>query len=213
MSQNDKRAIASIEETEPTVGPAIVPIFFILLLGCMVFWGLNYLDGHAGGFNPQVFEPYDSLAEVASKQPYDPAGHELAVGKAIFDKTCALCHQPNGLGKADQFPPLAGSDWILAPSPARIGRIVMKGLTGSVRVTTPRGPVSLNLTMPPPGDFVGNDEDVAAVLTYVRQQWGNNGSRIAPEQIKAIRAASAGKNGAWTQDELEKIPLTDEKAK
>jgi mono/diheme cytochrome c family protein len=214
MSQNDKPISATLDTAEPTVGPAEVPIWLLVFLGCLFYWGINFLDGHAGGFNNQVFEPFDSVTEVASLQPYDPVRQQLAMGKDVFDKTCATCHQPNGMGKAGQFPPLAGSDWINAPMPTRIGRIVLNGLSGSVTVKLESGgpPVSLNAAMAPLGDNY-DDEHLAAALTYVRQQWGNHGSPVTAEQMKAIRAASAGKHGSWNPDDLMKMPLTDPLAK
>jgi mono/diheme cytochrome c family protein len=211
MSQNEQRIAANEEETEPRVGPANVPIWLLLLLGCMLYWGMNYLDGHAGGFNQEVFEPFDSYTQVAGIQPFDPKGHQLALGKATFEKTCILCHQANGLGKQDQFPPLVGSEWLLAPSPNRIGRIVLYGLSGPIQLNAGPGPVSINAAMAPLGESL-HDDEVAAALTYVRQQWGNNAGPVTAEQITAIRAA-VGNHGPWNQKDLEAVPLTDPTAK
>jgi len=69
----------------------------------------------------------------------------------VFKESCALCHQTTGLGKEGQFPPLAGSDWLLASGPNRIGRIVLNGLTGPIRVEAAGGVVGLNATMAPLG--------------------------------------------------------------
>ena len=110
---------------------ATVPIWLIVALGALVFWGSVYLDGHAGGFSRVVFAPYTNETDIASLQPYDPERAFLAKGEFVFNQTCKACHQDNGLGKPGQYPPLAGSDWLLAPSPARIGRIVLRGLSGS----------------------------------------------------------------------------------
>jgi mono/diheme cytochrome c family protein len=205
MSRNAQQIRAYAEPAEPVAGQAGVPIWLILLLGLLLFWAMVYLDGHGGWFNPEVFEPFESYKTLSLSQPYDPERSYYALGEATFKESCALCHQTTGLGKEGQFPPLAGSDWLLAPGPNRIGRIVLNGLTGPIRVEAAGGVVSLNATMAPLGGTY-NDEKVAAALTYARQQWGNKASKITPEQIKAIRAAIAGHPAPFTPDELLKIP-------
>jgi mono/diheme cytochrome c family protein len=196
---------SSVEPEEPTVGAADVPIWLILLLGLLLFCGLVYLDAHGGWFNPEVFEPYTTYADVVRDQPYDPESAFRALGESTFSKSCALCHQANGLGKEGQFPPLAGSDWLLAPGPNRIGRIVLNGLSGPIRVQAANGVVALNATMAPLGGTY-SDEELAAALSYARLQWGNNASKVTPDQIKAIRAAIAGHRAPFTPDELLAIP-------
>jgi len=205
MIPDAPKTIASAEPGEPTAGPAAVPIWLIVLLGLLLFWGMVYLDEDGGWFNPEVFKPFTSYAEVSTKQPYDPEAAFRALGESTFNKSCALCHQASGLGKEGQFPPLAGSDWLLAPGPNRIGRIVLNGLSGPIRVQAASGIVSLNATMAPLGGTYSNEE-VAAALSYARRQWGNNASKITPDQIAAIRAAIASHPGPFTPDELLAIP-------
>jgi mono/diheme cytochrome c family protein len=205
MSRNAQQTTAQAEPDEPVAGATGVPIWLILLLGLLLYWGMNYLNEHGGWFNPEVFEPFKSYAEVSLSQPYDPERSFSALGEATFKESCALCHQTTGLGKEGQFPPLAGSDWLLAPGPNRIGRIVLNGLSGPIRVEAANGVVSLNATMAPLGGAY-NDEKVAAVLSYVRRQWGNNASKITPEQIKTVRAAITGHPAPFTPEELLKIP-------
>jgi mono/diheme cytochrome c family protein len=202
MSENPNPA--ALDSGEPTVGSALVPVWMVVLFGGLFYWCQIYLDGHAGGFNKEVYAPFDSIAEVAAAQPKSEAGKFLAEGQAVFHQTCELCHQPNGMGKEGQFPPLAGSDWVLAPGPNRIGRIVLAGLTGPVPI---KGQLfNAGATMVAWGPTY-DDEHIAAVLTYIRQQWGNNARPIKPEEIKAIRAATASHAGqSWTDEELEKIP-------
>ncbi|MGD1085189.1 MAG: cytochrome c [Verrucomicrobiota bacterium] len=206
MSQDQPARAANVEGPEPSVGVSTVPVWLIVAMGALVFWGSAYLDGHAGGFSREVFEPFTSQAEIASLQPYDPERAFLAKGEFVFNQTCKACHQDNGLGKPGQYPPLAGSDWLLAPSPARIGRIVLRGLGGSIRVEGANGTYTGNGAMTPWAD-VYDDEHLAAVLSYVRTQWGNNAPKIKPEDIKAIRAATASHSAPFTPDELMQIPL------
>jgi mono/diheme cytochrome c family protein len=163
-----------------------------------------YLDGHAGGFSKDVYAPFGSLAQVAAAQPKDESAKFLAQGQDVFDKTCTLCHQPNGSGKEGLYPPLAGSDWVLAPGPNRIARIVFDGVTGPITISGKL--FNVGAQMPPWRDVYKDDAQVAAVLSYIRKQWGNNAPPIKPADIKALRAATASHTGhAWTADELQQI--------
>jgi mono/diheme cytochrome c family protein len=210
MTQMPKPKSVTDANTEPTVGNPTVPVLLILTIGALFFWGSVYLDRHAGGFNQQVFEPFDSQANVAAAQPYDPVRSYIALGEADFNKTCAACHQTGGQGKPGQYPPLAGSDWVQASSAALIGRIVLRGVTGPILVKTGSDTVSLNGTMPPHAD-VYNDEELGAILSYVRQAFGNHAGMIKPEEMTAIRKAVAAHPGPFTSAELQAIPLTPPK--
>jgi mono/diheme cytochrome c family protein len=206
MNQNPPETAAPVERDEPVAGPSAVPIWLILLLGLLLYWGMDYVNDHGGWFNAQVYEPFRSYEEVAQCQPHNPEGDYLALGEATFKASCIACHQANGAGKEGQFPPLAGSDWLNAAGPNRIVRIVLNGLGGSIRVEGgPNGPVTLNATMVRPGDY--NDEQVGAVLTYVRQQWGNHAAKITPEQVKTIREAIKTHPHPFTPEELLGIPV------
>jgi mono/diheme cytochrome c family protein len=93
----------------------------------------------------------------------------MAKGQAIFEKTCAACHQRDGLGKEGVAPPLVGSEWVLEPGGQRLARIVLNGLSGPVNV---QGRV-WNLAMPPWRENL-DDDAVAVTLTYVRSALGTN---------------------------------------
>ena len=133
--------------------------------------------------------------------PQDPEAKIRAQGREIFEKTCAACHQPNGLGKEGTAPPLVGSEWVLAPSGDRIARIVLYGLTGPINVKGQQW----SLTMVPWRDNY-NDEQLAAVLTFVRSKLGDNNASPShlplgqPPEPTNIRARKL-------PDELLKIPL------
>ena len=111
-----------------------------------------------------------------------PASADPVVrGAALFAQTCAACHQPTGTGLPGAFPPLAGSDFLQA-DPERAVGIVLHGLNGPVTVN---GTVYQSAMPPMPLE----DADVAAVLTYVLQAWGNHGPALSPETVSRIRAA------------------------
>jgi len=102
-------------------------------------------------------------------------------GKRVFMQTCFACHQPNGLGLPGIFPPLAGSDFLLADHDRPI-RIVTKGLTGPVTV---KGQ-TFNNVMPAQ---VLSDQQIADVLTYVTNSWGNNAAPYTVDDVRRVKAA------------------------
>jgi mono/diheme cytochrome c family protein len=144
-----------------------------------------------------VYAPYKSTIELATFQP-PTGGIDLQRGKQVFENVCALCHNNDGNGKPNQGPPLAGSDWVVGP-PNRMIRIPLAGLSGAVQV---KGE-TWTLSMPAMGAALP-DDDLAAVLSYMRQSWGNKASPITAEQIKAIRA-EIGNRQPFSADELQKI--------
>ncbi len=194
---------ATSESAEPTVGSARPPMWLFVLLGTLFYGSQLYVDGHSGGFHAQVYEPYPSIDYVNDLQVKgDDGGY--AKGKLIFEqKGCAACHQNSGLGTPGQFPPLAGSDWVNAPSPNRIIRLVLQGIQGPIKVNG----VDFNNVMPP-WKGVLTDEEIAAVLTYIRQnkEWGNNSPPVTPAQIKAIDKEVSDRSEPWTAPELMKVP-------
>jgi mono/diheme cytochrome c family protein len=118
----------------------------------------------------------------------------------VFMTTCYACHLETGLGKENTAPPLAGSEWVLAPGGNRIAHIVLYGLTGPINV---KGQ-DWNLTMLPWRETY-NDEQIADVLTYIRSQWGNNAGPIDPQVVKAARAEA--RPNYESSDELLKLPV------
>jgi mono/diheme cytochrome c family protein len=199
MSQNQTKNPANRDNDEPSVGDVTVPIWLILVFGALFYWGQLYLSEHAGGFDKQVYAPFASFADVDSHNPKSDTDKMRIMGQDVFNKTCTACHQPTGLGKDGTAPPLVGSEWVLAPGPNRIARIVLNGFTGPVSV---KGK-DWNLTMVPWRDSF-DDEHIAAVLTYIRSSWGNNASPVKPEQVAAARKDAHP--GPMTAPELEKIP-------
>jgi mono/diheme cytochrome c family protein len=206
MSTEPTKPLASAaEEAEPTAGRGPAPILLIALFGLLIYLGMIYLDAHGGGFDPQVYQPYSSYDVLKDKQPPTAGGDILKKGKIVFI-TCSQCHQPDGKGStALNAPPLAGSDWAQAEGPNRIIRIVLNGLSGPITVSGGQYGAGTMPAFAPAFD----DEQIAAVLTYVRQEWGNKAGPVKPEQVKAIRAAVASKADSWNAADLLKLPDKD----
>jgi len=191
------------QEPEPTTGSAPAPVWLFVLVALLAFWGMGFLDSHGGGFQPVVYAPYSSIKELEDDQPRSEGKKVLLLGKFVYDEKakCLACHQPTGLGTPGQYPPLVGSDWVLAKEPGRIIRIVLDGFQGPVTVNGQ----PFNNVMVTWRDTL-TDEEIAAVLTYVRQSWGNNATEVKTEQVKAIREKPAGHSGQYFAVELLKVP-------
>jgi nitrite reductase (NO-forming) len=103
------------------------------------------------------------------------------------------------------FPPLAGSDWVAAKKPDRMIRMVLHGLTGPVTINGK--PFATPAPLMPPLGAALSDTQIADVLTFVRDAYGNNASAVTPEQVAAIREAEKARTAMWTEAELQKIPV------
>jgi mono/diheme cytochrome c family protein len=104
----------------------------------------------------------------------------IEMGRKLFSSICAACHQPTGQGRPNIFPPLAGSDFLNADK-SRAIRIIISGRQGEVIVNG----LKYNNNMP---SFPLNDGDIANVLTFVYNSFGNSGLEVKPEEVMAVRA-------------------------
>ena len=120
---------------------------------------------------------------------------QMKRGAAVYARTCIACHQPTGMGLPPVFPPIANAP-IVVGNPELPIKFILQGLMGPITVNG----MTYNSMMPPvPGV---TDADVADVLTYVRQSFGNKGNPVSADQVKAVRAATAGRTAMWTTAEL-----------
>lgn len=103
----------------------------------------------------------------------------MKAGAIVFKTNCAACHQESGQGIPNAFPPLAGSDFLMADKKRAI-KIVKHGLEGPVTVNGK----TYNSVMPALGL---SDDDVASVLTFVRNSFGNKGDGVTVEEVKNIK--------------------------
>ncbi|MCB1229302.1 MAG: c-type cytochrome [Verrucomicrobiae bacterium] len=124
------------------------------------------------------------------------------LGKEVFnrDAHCATCHQPHGQGLPNIYPTLAGSDWL--DDDERIIKIALKGLWGPIEVAGKHFDPTKGV--PPMVGFgpLLNDEELAAVLSYVRQSFGNNGRFIKPEQVARIREETKDRLNFYMVEEI-----------
>jgi nitrite reductase (NO-forming) len=120
--------------------------------------------------------PFGSTTKPAKKD-----GDAMASGARVFASTCAACHQQQGQGVGRAYPPLAGSDFFMADKDRSIG-IVLGGVQGRVTVNGQ----TFDSAMPPHGHL--GDDDIANVLTFARNSWGNSGAPVTAEEVAAKRA-------------------------
>ena len=186
------------EQAEPRDGREPVPLWLTVFYGVVVFWAGYYLASYNGGFRPDIYDE-NSLrvgpAVDATESEPDPA----VQGKRLFTVNCAACHQQSGKGVAGQFPPLAASEWVLG-EPAVLIRILLHGLQGPVSVLGE----TYNGNMPAFATKL-DDQQLALVLTYIRQSWGNEAEEVTPEWIAQTRENEKGRVMAWTAEELQAV--------
>ncbi len=176
----------------------------IPLLALGVFVGLlcgNYLFRHAGQFEARAYDERGLLPADAKPAPRSP----VAFGRKQYQAACFTCHQATGLGLPGTYPPLAASEWVNG-SEERLIRIVLHGLNGEIVVEGK----PFNGAMPAFGQVPGSgynwsDDKIAAVLTYIRQEWGNASGPVTTERVKAIREAEVARAKAWTAPELQAL--------
>jgi mono/diheme cytochrome c family protein len=112
-------------------------------------------------------------------------------GQEVYKNICQACHQPDGRGLEKVAPALVGSVLALAP-PEVPARILLNGKEGAIGL------------MPPVGSVLSDDQ-IAGVLTYIRREWGQDGTPVDAAVVKDIRALTASRTRPWTNPELLEI--------
>ena len=122
-------------------------------------------------------------------------------GKEIYEREghCVTCHQKDGNGlTASGFPPLSRTKWVLDDE-TRLIKLTLKGLLGPIEVKGQKYPGQVPMT---PFEGMLKDDEIAAVLTYVRNSFGNKASVITSEKVKEVREEVKDKKGFYAPEEL-----------
>lgn len=153
-------------------------------------------DIYSGKEEDEVYigDKVESLASVATAQEARVQGtltkqQQIQAGSSLYKGTCSVCHQDSGSGLPNVFPPLAKSDFLTADS-ARAIEIVLNGLSGPVTVNG----ATYTSVMPPMSQL--NDDEIANILTFVMNSWGNSGPAITAKQVEGTRARTKRTEGA-----------------
>ncbi|WP_163445009.1 copper-containing nitrite reductase [Flavobacterium columnare] len=155
-------------------------------LGMINVTGEDNKKVYSGTQSDQVYLPEGgTIQSMPNEKVIKPAKavtltERIADGKSVYGKTCFACHQANGEGLPNAFPPLAKSDFLNADINRAI-EIILKGKTGEITVNGKKfNSVMTAQTL--------TDEEVANVLTYVYSQWGNSKKEVTPAMVAAVRA-------------------------
>lgn len=160
-------------------------------LGLVIWFGMDPV--------PSV-ENLSTFPAPAAAQPVAAGGPAQAVaaanvGEPEYQASCAACHQATGQGLPGAFPPLAASSWVTEDAETPI-RIVLSGVSGPIEVAGQK----YASMMPAPAGL--DDAKIAAIVTYIRAQFGNKAGAVDQAKVAEVRASLAGRAAPWTADEL-----------
>jgi mono/diheme cytochrome c family protein len=190
------------EAHEPGTGTPAYPVAGLGFVAVVIFLGALYLGNFSGGFRTDVYDErpgagFAQAGDGAAAQE-DPLTKQLKLGKRTFTSYCQSCHQASGLGVAGVYPPLVGSEWVLNDPKIPV-LIVFHGLQGPITV---KGNTYNNVMAPWGGAL--NDAEIAAVVTYIRNEWGNKADPVTEETVAALRSQFPRKE-AWKAPDLEAL--------
>jgi len=120
-------------------------------------------------------------------------------GEQLYMSRCSSCHLANGEGITGVFPTLNEVEWVTGDK-GRLIRIVLDGVMGKIQV----GDMVYTGIMPPWKTFL-NDQEMAALLTYIRSAWDNDASAVSENEVLLVREATSDRNQAWTAKELSEV--------
>lgn len=165
------------EKPDPHEANNPIPWFLIALIGLLVAFCVVYI-GRADINSPSTWGDGRDQAELAGERKQ--AGAKVD-GAALYASLCVACHQASGQGLPGVFPPLAGSEWVQGKD-STVAAILLHGITGELTVKGTK----FNGAMPPFKEQL-NDDQIAAVLTYIRSQWGNTGAAVEADTVAKVR--------------------------
>lgn len=149
------------------------------------------------------------LAVAAKKIPLTPDEQKLfALGRQHYLTTCAGCHGSDGNGMRRFAPPLNGSDWVNGDE-KKLALILLHGMEGPLKVAGKHYDAPDILPVMPAHSTL-DDAVLTAILTYIRNAWGNNAGAVSRRTVGMTRITSQGRVVPWTAAELERLRLTAE---
>lgn len=169
------------EHAEPGESQTPIPLGIKLLVAVLIVWGIYYI-ANAPINVPSSLGDGRTVADLEKGKAGGGSG--AADGAALFASRCAACHQAAGQGLPGVFPPLAGSEWVQG-RPETVAAIVLHGIAGPLTVKGAK----FNGAMPTFSDQL-SDAEIAAVLSYVRSQWGNAAAPILAQAVTQVRDAT-----------------------
>jgi len=179
------------ENPDPHEKNRPVPKLVLFVVAVMLTWAVTYIFTQQGDDAPELGD-HRTLSTLEGK----PAASGGSVdGAQIYAANCVACHQATGAGLPGIFPPLAGSEWVVAADKVPVN-ILLHGITGKLTVKE----AAYSGQMPAFKDKL-NDAEIAGVLSYLRGNFGNTAGKISADTVKAEREASKDRKEPWNGDE------------
>jgi len=184
-----------------------VSLWLILISAFVVLVG-GAVVGQGGGFfayDEVVKEGYmragSPLGDGPKVLPPGPAlDLYMKSGKTVYAAAgCSGCHQPTGAGGA-AAPPLVGSEWVTGDGTAMLSQIILHGVTGPITVAGKEYNFTGGMASMEAG--VGGAKNLAALMTYLRNEWGNEGSLVSIEMAENALELAKARSGQTTAEEL-----------
>lgn len=175
-SSNEKWEPSTAETPSPI--PSWIWIVFILIVAWAMFYFIKQWNP------PEEFANTPTYRKLKSSEtPMNVSTNLSAInGADIYRKSCSSCHQENGQGLTNVFPPLMSNDVVKSKDATEHIKIVLFGLEGKeingIKYATPMPAWAGQLS----------DEEIAAVINHERSSWGNNAKLISAEQVNKIRS-------------------------
>ncbi|MFT7489751.1 MAG: mono/diheme cytochrome c family protein/glucose/arabinose dehydrogenase [Candidatus Promineifilaceae bacterium] len=165
------------------------------------FW--HNVDAKGGRTMVVEAEKEPVVKVVVPKHLSSREGKAYKLGAEVYAREahCTTCHQPDGKGMAAVYPPLVDSPWVTG-NEERIAKIVLHGVWGSMDVNGTTYDPSKGV--PPMTAFgsILSDKEIAAVLTYTRNSWGNKAPAVSEKTVKRIRSENTDRTIFWKPEEL-----------
>ncbi len=202
-------AAVAREKEDPAAKASPIPLGIIAAVAAIAILAGNYFGGNTGtsfavanikGYDYPL--EFDGIGGAAAPELSPLELHQrenwLAAGKAKYAQ-CTACHLGTGEGQPGQFPHLKGAEFVVNGE-KRLIAILQHGISGSLTVDGK----PFNGVMQPLGSGMP-DKDLAQLLSYIRNEWGNKASMIYEDQINAVRK-EIGNRSPYTEAELRAIP-------
>lgn len=155
-------------------------------LGILKVEGAEHKNIYSGTIQEGIYLPEGGTIQkmpdngaAKTVTPKRTVAEKIKIGKQIFGTTCFACHQSEGQGIPSTFPPLAKSDYLNSDSKRAI-KTILHGLSGEITVNGKK----YNNVMPSQNL---TDDEIANVMTYIYNSWGNNKTDVTPEMVKSLR--------------------------
>ena len=189
MTEHEKHRTRERENPDPHEKNKPIPRIVLALVFGVLTWAVGYIVTTQRDDDPTLGDRR-TMATLEGK----PKGAS-ANGGELYTANCVACHQANGAGLPGAFPPLAGSEWVLGQEKV-LANILLHGITGKLTVKQ----AEFNGAMPAfKAKF--DDNEIAAILTHIRGNFGNAAGKVSADIVKVEREASKERTTPWNGDE------------